>query len=956
MRSKTPILTIILTLVILTVLPSSLSPARAVAQSGFTPWSPFGPQEKKLIITDYGDLPGLQSAFQNGQIDITDFPLEVASTSSCINANFFCTSPTSEFGIFQLDINHRIPFLGISLQENRSAPPPSLVLPVTTGPGCSAGFGQLIVQLRNQEQGNAVILDSLNKLTISNQPSGSPSATVGDSGGVNPTDTYAFPCILAGTYAISSSVYNSNSSCSSVTPTICVSVGGGQTVTATLLVDWNSPSTKQPSQAGVYVGRALSHLLDKPSFIQGVFGNLAAFDDEQVAPSQNVPSLFSNTAECPDHLWFSPCNPVSGYNFVSDSLGGGSEWWTLPGQANGVTLGYSGVSDLRAACDDFVKAGFTVVGGSNSTDCGDVAVASQGSIALSTYAHLDNRGQHVFNAWRTNQGRKEFGIIFSDTINFLFGTPNNGCTVLYWGTSCTPKGATFSQSICVLQQTCAWNIYQGGWDLSPFPQQLYDVYYSSFGSSFCGGPPLITLANYPVYCDPALDTYVAAGEFSPTLTQSTQFFAKAAATGTSNGMTDPAFTRIDQFLALNGWNFQQCSGSPSACFSRSSLVNTLGRGFLAGYGYWSLLNMRQVPGYVPPTPGFAPGGGDPDLIRRGFSQDIFSMSPFQAYTNTEREIVSLLYDSLLQANPMTGGGDGQIVDWQTIAHSSTFNPSEISCNILNGCITGTTTSIWQLRNDIKFQDGTPLTADDVVYTILSFRDVPAIYYQYLVSSVSSAVALNSHTVQIKLQGQSAFGISDLGSVPIIPRQIWEPICGPIVNGGIPGGSTSQCANPTFDPMAQGIMIGSGPWQCVVPAGFPNAGHVGGSCVEPTCQPTCLGGQIVQIGTKILLTRSNGFARCCPDDTSSSLYKLSWADKNNDGIVNILDLANIAAHYGQPDPYWVNTNIAPGSTVNAVDLATVAIYFGHGTTYPFRPLQLTDLDPQIDPFFCPATGC
>ena len=113
---------------------------------------------------------------------------------------------------------------------------------------------------------------------------------------------------------------------------------------------------------------------------------------------------------------------------------------------------------------------------------------------------------------------------------------------------------------------------------------------------------------------------------------------------------------------------------------------------------------------------------------------------------------------------------------------------------------------------------------------------------------------------------------------------------------------------------------------------------------------------MQIGTKILLTRSNGFARCCPDDTSSSLYKLSWADKNNDGIVNILDLANIAAHYGQPDPYWVNTNIAPGSTVNAVDLATVAIYFGHGTTYPFRPLQLTDLDPQIDPFFCPATGC
>jgi len=932
---------------------------------GPTLWSPFGPQEKKVTITDYGDFLSMFTAFRNGQIDITDFPLlNAAITSLCVDPSFFCTSPISELAIFQLDINHRIPFLGTSLQANRTVPPPSFVLPVTAGSGCTTGFGQLTVNLQNQEQGNAMILDSLNKLTISNQPSGTPSSTVGDSGGVNPTGTYVFPCVLAGTYAISSTIYGTSSPCASVAPTICVSFGSGQSVTATLRVDWNSPSTKQPSLAGTYIGRALSHLLDKPSFVQGVFGNSATFDDEQVAPSQNVPNLFSNTAECLDHPWFSSCNPVSAYNLVADSISGGSEWWTLPGQANGVGPGYSGVSDLRAACDDFVKAGFTVVGGTNSTDCGDVALASQGTVVLSSYPHLDNRGQHVFNALRANQGRKEFGIIMGDSINFLFGTPNNGCTVLYFGTSCTPKTVSFFQAICVFQQTCPWNIYQGGSSLDQVPEHLYNDYHSAFSSSFCGGPPVVTLGNYPVYCDPQFDTYASAGEFSHTLPQSIQFFAQAAASGSSNGMTVPVFTRIDQFSALNGWNLQQCGGLPPPCFpSRSSLVNTLGGGFLAGYGYWSLLNMRQVPGYVPPSPGFAPGGGDPNLIRRGFSEDTFNVSPFQAVTTHETEIVSLIYDSMLQANPLTGGGNGQVVDWQTISHASTFNPSEISCNALNGCITGTTTSIWQLRNDLNFQDGTPFTADDVVYTMLAFRDVPSASFQYLVNSVSGAVALNAHTVQVKLQGQSAFAILDLGSVPIIPKHIWEPICGPIVNGAIPGGSTSPCASPTFDPMAQGIMIGSGPWQCVVPAGFPNAGHVGGSCTithPPTCSPgvqtSCLSGGSLTPGDQMLLTRYNNFARCCPDDTSSSLYKLSWADKNNDGLVNILDLANIASHYGQADPYWVNSNIALGSTVNAVDLATVAIYFGHGTTYPFRPLQLTDLDPQIDPFFCPATGC
>ena len=128
---------------------------------------------------------------------------------------------------------------------------------------------------------------------------------------------------------------------------------------------------------------------------------------------------------------------------------------------------------------------------------------------------------------------------------------------------------------------------------------------------------------------------------------------------------------------------------------------------------------------------------------------------------------------------------------------------------------------------------------------------------------------------------------------------------------------------------------------------------------PTCpqgQLSCLSGGSLTPGDQIFLTRYNNFARCCPDETSSSLYKLSWADRDKDGVVNILDLANIASRFGQADTYWVNSNIAPGATVNVVDLATVAIYFGHGSTYPFLPSQLTGLDPQIDPFFCPPTGC
>jgi len=157
----------------------------------------------------------------------------------------------------------------------------------------------------------------------------------------------------------------------------------------------------------------------------------------------------------------------------------------------------------------------------------------------------------------------------------------------------------------------------------------------------------------------------------------------------------------------------------------------------------------------------------------------------------------------------------------------------------------------------------------------------------------------------------------------------------------------------------GIEVGPGPWSCIAPISGTGvtAGHVGGPCAETSTN--ALTGQAITRDGRILLSYNTFNARCCPTGptaTSSSLYKLSYADHNNDGVVNILDLADVASHYGTTDPYWVNSNIAGGTTVGAVDLATVAIYFGHGITTPFSPSTLFQVDPQIDPFFCVAAGC
>src|SRR6266567_1597334 len=273
---------------------------------------------------------------------------------------------------------------------------------------------------------------------------------------------------------------------------------------------------------------------------------------------------------------------------------------------------------------------------------------------------------------------------------------------------------------------------------------------------------------------------------------------------------------------------------------------------------------------------------------------------------------------------------------------------------------------WHLRNDWKFSDGNSVTANDVAYTLVAYRDVPSSLLQSYVVNLVSATGLDCgsgqpcKTLQVKLQGQGALFEFNIGDTQyILEKSLWAPYCGdPPVAGG-------TCSSPTFDPMypsanRPGIMVGTGPWACIAPiSGLGvSAGHVGGSCAEDATG-ALTGSSITTDGT-VRLTENTNFVRCCPNGpsaTTSSLYKISYADFHNTGIVDITDLANVASSLGTNNAYWCNVNIAcTNGLVGAVDLATVAIYFGHGITYPYTPQTLVQVDPQIDPFFCPITGC
>ena len=685
---------------------------------------------------------------------------------------------------------------------------------------------------------------------------------------------------------------------------------------------FDSPSTRQPSLAGIHIRRALAHMLDKPSFIQGSqLQGQADYVDIQAAPAQGVAvegSLSSKLPQqildedCQDHPWFNPgnCHPVSAYNLVADDLP--DPFNSFPGK------GWSGLSDLRAACDHLVLASFTIA--PSAATCEDVATANAG-------AHLVPTGQVDFYI-RSHLPRRAFGQIIKDAIDFIFGTP---CTARY-GTSCAITYFDIAQVADVVFDTRVeddWHIYTGGWNLGLLPDHLYALYHSSFASSACGGKRSSFAQNYHFYCSPEFDQEAAAGNFAPSLSEASLHFANSAVIGHRDVTTVPVYSPAGQrFVALNGWNWQDFV----APGTDSSLVTEFGQGFQRGF--WSLLNMRQRPGYVPSDPRYVPGGGDPDLVRRSLKSEVHNLSPFFALTLWDLEVLSAVYDSMLRVNPLTGGANQQLLDWMTLRHSSVFDSAA-----------GVTTQTWTLRPGWMWHDGFLVTAEDVAYTILAYRDVPSGLYAPSVSDILSATALDARTVQVTLRGQSPFFETRIGLVPIIPKHVWAPICGD------PPSPTSACADPAFDPMQAGIMVGSGPWLCK----NLSTGLVGGSCTRTVVGG--IGGQDVVQGGKVILEANDDYYRGRPGVADSNLHRFSWADRNNDANVDILDIADAALRFGLPDAYWNSGEniLAPDvgtdpSKVDIGELATVAFYFDQGLTSPFSPSRLVGLDPDIDPFF------
>jgi len=190
----------------------------------------------------------------------------------------------------------------------------------------------------------------------------------------------------------------------------------------------------------------------------------------------------------------------------------------------------------------------------------------------------------------------------------------------------------------------------------------------------------------------------------------------------------------------------------------------------------------------------------------------------------------------------------------------------------------------------------------------------------------------------------------------------------------------MCVNPTalasasFDPVAVGDLVGSGPWICNPSVGVSTISGQASCTQNANGSP---GGQAIGAGGRLLLNRYLGAIRCCPNVPNTSLHKFMWADRNNDWVVTDSgtgELDNPSTPEGvQPCLnmstadclYWdsFSNTCAPnvGTTNGVVDIGEVVTAFAD-KDHILAPQNLvnvdlttTGLDPGEDPFML-FTSC
>ncbi len=587
-----------------------------------------------------------------------------------------------------------------------------------------------------------------------------------------------------------------------------------------------------------------------------------------------------------------------------------------------------GSPDFCAAVFHLARAG---IGLTNSTDCA-IDATSPG---------LPNIIAHPIRFMIRNDDpyRNALGVGFLGAINQLFGAnvvqPSFGSIaqlrpIVFIS---APKGVTDD-----------WDMYTFGWGLGgPFPDHLYPLYDSVFASNFCGGVQNGQTLNYGFVCIPSFDTYANNA-------------AQTADINVFKTNTLAAFNQLGSHVA----NLPVYARGIRIPVLRSLAGAVNARG-VAYPNFWTLLYGHNNTAYTPANSIYKFGGGS-NILRWGQRQGTSQLNVFNALTQWEFNVIGEVYDTLLATSPVQ---PASVLCWMCNNYSTSVDAQ------------GNTHVQFELRQGLRWQDGVPVNASDVKFTLLNFRDVPAAGLASNVALLLSVSILSPYLVDVTMQGQSISHLLNLAGVPIIPRHLWEK-SGDRTYGDV-GKADPTKTSTGYDPITSGTFIGSGPFVCrsVFSA---DLGKVGTGCVRDASGNR--GGQALAPGGSMLLQafdrtgetgntdpflqymRSYNLAWSTLSGTaahSGQFQEFNWADRFNNDTVTIQDLASVAACFGLSAPapacpasdtvgpdfsYWLKPSFHGGTGTIGSEVTVVASHLDDTWVAPYSWSQVQSSEPGL----------
>jgi peptide/nickel transport system substrate-binding protein len=188
-----------------------------------------------------------------------------------------------------------------------------------------------------------------------------------------------------------------------------------------------------------------------------------------------------------------------------------------------------------------------------------------------------------------------------------------------------------------------------------------------------------------------------------------------------------------------------------------------------------------------------PDYAEGDWLVQAFSVNLKSLTPFISADAYSSEVQGFIQESLLIRNPNT-------LEWEGLL-SESWTVSEDGL-----------TFIFKLRDGLAFSDGTPLSADDVVFSFdfIMNEAIQAPRERAYYAKIESVKALDPLTVKFQFKEPYFNALSLAGGLSVMPKHFYAP----------------YLERPNDYNQSKGLLLGSGPYRLEDPRNWsPDKGMV-----------------------------------------------------------------------------------------------------------------------------------